>query len=213
MNTLCRDIMAGFHRVNRTPLDDSVIVKYEDLAHYLREGTAYAGQYILIDFGNYLQTAVIMSLKDSLIVRPIMDWQNEFIWETVAGSHYLMVYNYLKGKIDNDNQLLLIDDPFLFSILPLANLFANSFNDLHWMIKRQSGDIKFFVQPNFVNTSIDIDNQATQLKIYSHSNSYGRFATSELRLSIMPYVENSERIRLFVEANDYYSITRGDYNV
>jgi len=213
MNMLCRDIMAGFHRVNRTPLDDSVIVKYEDLEHYLLNGTAYPGQYILIDFGNYLQTAVIMNLRDSLIVRPIMDWQNEFIWETVDGSQYLMVYNYLKGKINNDNQLLLIDDPFIFSILPLANLFANSFNDLHWMIKRQYGDINFFIQPNFVNTSIDIDNQATQFKIYSHANSYGRYATSELRLSIMPYNENSERIRLFVEANDYYSITRGDYNV
>ena len=213
MNMLCRDIMAGFHRVNRVPLDDSVIVKYEDLEQYLLNGTAYPGQYILIDFGNYLQTAVIMNLRDSLIVRPIMDWQNEFIWETVDGSQYLMVYNYLKGKIDNDNQLLLIDDPFLFSILPLANLFANSFNDIHWMIKRQSGDINFFVQPNFINTSISIDNQATHFKIYSHANSYGKFATSELRLSIMPYSENSERIRLFVEANDYYSITRGDYNV
>ena len=213
MNNLCRDIMTGFHRVNRLPLDDSVVVKYEDLEHYLTEGTAYAGQYILINFGTFIQPAVLMPLGEGVVVKLLLDWSNELQWELIDGSHYLMVYCYLKGKVDNNVTFLSVDSPFIFSMLPFANIFANSFGDIHWMLRRQHDNQIFFIQPNFVNTSIDIDNEARSFKIYSHSNSYGRYATSELRLSIMPYNEGSEQTRLFVKADDYYSILRGETNV
>lgn len=209
MQPMVRDIMAGFHRVNRCPLDDSCVIDYSNFFHYLKNGTAYSGQYLTIDYGIYLQPVVLIDMNDgNLIAKPLRDGPDELIFKNYNGSHYLQIYNYIMGHPFNTNFPLKTDNPRMYSILLLANLYANEQNDISWLLEK-NGDLISFIQPNFTLQRVGPSEGLSGFRIYSFSNSLGHYATSDLTLSIMPSRETTDKVKLYVLADDYYEYVHG----
>ena len=204
MPEIYRDIPVGFHRVNRTPLDDSEIINGNaNLFSYIESGTAYHGQKIIIRYDNYDQPVMLKKGRGTKLI-PIMIMPSgyEFITKVYNGSTYALVYYYNGGSLfTNVNQNVRLSDSFAWSLLPQASLFANSDTSINYLLEVDN-DKYTFTQANFATNTVSLSG-ATINKIASTATSVGYYPTGNSAVVIMPRTASSKIVKLWVKCTDY----------
>ena len=205
-----KDLPVGFHRVNRIPLDDSLIVDGNDeLFRYIDHGTAYHGQRLLVQYKNKQQkidyeTNVILKYDSNGDLTPVViDWPfgSEPIIKTYDGEKYILVYYYNKGTTYDSPSCIKLNDPRSWSILYLSSLLHGDTINITYLLETKNESYRF-IQNDICYYTQDFDEDEIN-GIYDISNNNYYKITSNINIGIMPKVNNTQLIRLWVEATDY----------
>ena len=126
-----RDTPIGFHRLYKAPLDNTErFSSNAELLEYCNSGSAYLGQRVVINYGNYDQEVILKGNNDKPIPVILNTPPNDFIYKIEGGTPYILVYYYNGGSAftKGKDSAIRFDDPFAYSQLRFAELFANSMN-------------------------------------------------------------------------------------
>ena len=126
-----RDTPVGFHRLYKAPLDNSeILANNAELLEYCSSGSAYAGQRVTVNYGNFCQEFILKGTNDRPTPIIVNTPANDFIYKIENGLPYVLVYYYNGGSAftNGKDSAIKFDDPFAYSQLVFADILANSTN-------------------------------------------------------------------------------------
>ena len=211
MPKIYKDIPVGFHRVNKTPLDDTELINGNAaLFQHINFGTGYHGQHIIVRYDNYDQSEKNKKGKGDKLM-PIMDMPSgyELITKKYNDDIYAMVYYYNGGSPFTDiSQNIRLSDSFAWSLLPQASLLANSDTDIDYLIEADNNNY-LFTQANFITNTVSLSSAIIIDRISSISDSNGYYPTSNSSVMIMPKSRSTKGVKLWVKCTDYFNAMGG----
>ena len=209
-----KDIPVGFHRVNKIPLDDSLIINNgtKGLFDYIDNRTAYLGQRLLVRYKDkqdrllYEVNVILKSSNNNLI--PMIEWPIGFepIIKTYDGNKYIMIYYYNNGSIYTDKIYIKLDDPKSWSMILLAGIFAGDNMSIDYLLETK--DNNYLFTQNDISLYSKEYNDNILDAIYDIDNSKYYKITSNMNIGIMPKVNETPLTKLWVKANDYCDLLK-----
>ena len=207
MNNVYTDLPVGFHRLNRTPLDDSqYYTKNADLLAYLKSGTVYDGQMLCVKYENdYIQRVEAVYIPSLNIYVPRIWPLYCTIFKKYNDNMYALVYNFMDGNVFTSKiQNTYINSPFNFAMIPQMALFAMTTGDTDYLMEVDNR-VYEFTQPNFYdNEVLALDIIDKPVGITSIETSGGYYSTTINGVSIMAKYKTGKVVKLYVKANEYY---------
>lgn len=211
-----KDIPVGFHRVNRIPLDDSIVIPNGSvgLFDYINNKTPYLGQRLLVQYRDsqdnliYETNVVLKKNYDDKLIPMMMEYPIGFepIIKTYDGNKYMMIYYYNNGSIYEDKIYIKLDDPKSWSMILLAGIFAGSSKSINYLLETKYNTYSFIEDDISLYTK-EYNDSAIDA-IYDISNSRYYKITSNVNIGILPRVNDTQLTRLWVKANDYCDLLK-----
>ena len=204
-----KDTPVGFHRLNKMPLDDKeIFLSTSDLFEYIKSGTAYHGQRILLKYDNYDQEIILKKSKGDKLI-PIMILPNgyEAIIKDFSNYKYMLISYFNNGTLYNNKEKdsIRFIDSFAWCMLPQANLIANSDDTITYMLEVDDDQRVIFTSKNFALESVPLNISDSINGVSSLSSTRGFFITNDPFICLLPIVENNHIIKLWVRCDDYYN--------
>lgn len=205
MHKVFKDIPVGFHRVNKMPLDDSLVLGgNSQLFDYIESGAVYDGQQAVVKYDNYEQPIIFKKGNGDTII-PIMSLPSgiELITKVYNNSRYALVYYHNSNTVYADKkQIVKLDDPFAWALLPQASLLANTDTSISYLLEADNSKYEF-TQRNFVTNETLVTTNNTPF-ILSVANYRAFYPTTISDVVIMPTIESNKIVKLWVKCDEYY---------
>ena len=207
------DMPIGFHRLTRTPLDQSCVIDGDvnnKLFDYLQNGAAYDGQLITLNYPTFRQPIIVTKTNNRYLPYVILQSGVELIVKTINANTHILVYYYNGGKwFDNKNDAYRMYDAQAWGMLPLASLFACTNDDINWILE-YNGSQYSFVQTNFWDHPFEYHGEPriSVSNIYTNESDKGYYTTYNPDIVILPKLQTSDVVKLWVRAVDYVTLLR-----
>jgi len=123
----------GYHRMLSGPLDDcSVFYSVEDLYRYVKYGTAYDGQNVILIDKNHAKNNsfefTIIKENDALKLYPLFDFTYDKMYDNSTGILiYRHDFDFKNSDYEySDDNLCILNNQYIYSICNLFKLFINN---------------------------------------------------------------------------------------
>lgn len=209
MNPVYRDLAVGFHRLNKTPLDDSCVLDSPSkVKHYINNGTAYDGQRLTVYHNGTPQQIILVKNNNEIVpMLATIPGGGELIVKMHSGTPYVMVYYYNTGREYSSKADVMHTEHISWDILPYACIIsdANETEPTNYMLMSYE-DKYFFTQKDFFyyvtdNPTMDLDNPVNG--ILNNSSSKYWWPTHSETIGIGPKSVIPIEVSLWVKASKY----------